>query len=76
MSMVAGPPASQSMMTALALRRFGRLLLRRPRLALQAQQLRQRQAEQAGRADLEEVAAMEAFAVGPETRRHDRSSPP
>ncbi len=47
MSMVAGPPPSQSMMTALA-RRFC-FCGAGADLRLQAQQLRQRQAEQAGR---------------------------
>ena len=67
MSMVAGPPPSQTMMTASARRFRPPVGFRGFRLAFQTQQLRQRQAEQAGRADLEEVAAMKAFAVRRET---------
>ena len=59
MSMVAGPPASQTMMTELALRLAGeRRVLR---LRLQPEQFRQAQSEQAGRPDFQEVAAVEAF---------------
>ena len=61
MSMVAGPPASQIRMTPSAFRLPGPC----PARASWRQHIGQAQAEQAGGADPEEVAAVEALAVGP-----------
>ena len=69
MSMVAGPPASQSMMTALALR-FLAGSSSCSACASSRSSCGSVRPEQAGGADLEEVAAVEAFAVRRRTRCH------
>ena len=63
MSMVAGPPASQTMMTELALR-FGRWPAASvARASPRSEHAGRLRPEQPGRADLQEVAAVEAFAI-------------
>ena len=71
--MVAGPPASQSRMTPLALA-FGVSLSAALARASSGEEAGQRQAEQPGGADREEVAAVEAFAIGPADRGHGNVS--
>ncbi len=52
------------------------LAVRLPGAGLQAEEVRQAQAEQPGRADLEEVATVEALAVGPCPEAHQYRSFP